>query len=191
MKTLTIYLPLSVMLYILVLLSDSLTLKYLAFSSFAYLFIAFIAVFSIYLVIKIYREKSCFNFTKYTAIFAVMTFTTLATSHFIQNTHDIEKVFRYEILSLNKNLPIMIDKNIRFERVYFKNDDICYEYTVTNLDANKVNKDFITLALADKVYSQQSLDTLMLSLSKKRRVINYIYHDKHKNFLTKVELKLN
>jgi len=190
MKTLTLYLPLTVLLYVLISLSSSFAIEYLAFSKLVYLGVALIGILSIYLVIKIYRQKECFSFNKYASILTVLTFCTLSTYQLIDNTHNIEKVFKHEVLSLNKNLPIMIDKHTRFDRVYFKGDNICYEYTLVNVSSKNTNRDFITLALTDKVYSQSSIDKALLRLSKKQRVINYIFHDKEKNFLTKVELKV-
>jgi len=191
MKTLTLYLPLTILLYIMITISDKLAIKYLAFSKLVYIAIFVIALLTIFIVLKIYREKKCFSFNKYIAILIVLTFTTLSTSKLIENTHDIEKVFRYEVLSLNQKLPIMIDKNTRFDRVYFKDDNICYEYTLININSKNINRDFITLALTDKIYHNSSLDKMMLKLSKKHRVINYIFNDNKSNFLTKVEIKLN
>jgi len=190
MKTLTLYLPLTILLYIFISIADEFEIRYFAFSKLIYIGIFIIALLAIYMVLKIYKDKNCFFFNKAVAIITVMIFSALSTNQLIENSFNIEKVFRYEVLSLNKKLPVMIDKNTRFDKVYFKGDNICYEYTLINVNSKKVNKDFITLTLTDKIYSQSAIDKALLKLSKKQRVINYIFHDKNENFLTKVELKV-
>jgi len=189
MKKIPLYLFITVFVYLITYMSSSLLTKYLAFSYLVYPVL--IAVLSVcaYLVIMIYRQKECFSFNKVVFISIVTTFFALTTSNIIDSTHDIEKVFRSEVLSLNDKLPIMIDKNTRFDKVYFKGNDICYQYTLMNVTAKNVNRDFITLAISDKIFHTNQIDQMMLKLSKKKRTLNYIYHDRNKNFLTKVEIK--
>jgi len=191
MKTLVLSVTASAFVYLVVAISSSLFIDYLAFSKLVYIPLVMIFATGIYFMLKLYRERSCFIFNKIASIMIVLTFSIISTTSLLKNTHDVESVFKHKILSLNKQLPMMVDADTRFDRVYFNGDDICYEYTLTKVKAKSANKDFLTLALADRVYHQDQLDRLMLTLSKRKRAINYIYHDKNKNFLTKVELKLN
>jgi hypothetical protein len=193
MKTLTIYLPFTILLYVIISLSGYTLSKYFAFSSFVYLLLALIAYIGITFILKIYKEeKSCFSFSKVTSMVTILFFIILSTNSLLTNTYDSEKIFDYQILSLNHKLPIMIDKNTRFDKVYISDNNVYYQYTMTNLSTKKANKDLLTLALTDKIYSTTgNLDIMLLKLSKKPRVINYIFHDKESNFLTKVEIKLN
>ncbi len=189
MKKIPLYLFITVFVYLIAYMSSSLLTKYLAFSYLIYPILISLVLLCSYLIIKIYRQKECFSFNKLVFISIITTFFVLTTSNIIDSTHDIEKVFRSEVLSLNDKLPLMIDKNTRFDKVYFKGNDICYQYTLMNVTAKNVNRDFITLAVSDQIFHTNQIDQLMLKLSKKKRTLNYIYHDRNKNFLTKVEIK--
>ena len=193
MKTLTIYLPITILLYVILTLSESFLAKNFAFSALIYIPLFAIALIGIYFILKIYREeKSCFTPNKTISIATIMFFIILSTNTLLSSTYDSEKIFNYQTLSLNDKLPIMIDKSTRFDKVYIKDDNIYYQYTMTDLTTKKANKVLLTLALTDKIYSTTAkLDIMLLKLSKKSRVINYIFHDKESNFLTKVEIKLN
>jgi hypothetical protein len=193
MKTLTIYLPLTVLLYVMIDLSGSFLSKYFAFSAIVYFLLAIIGFIGINFILKIYKEeKSCFSFSKVVSMTTILFFIILSTNSLLTNTYDSERIFENQVLSLNNKLPIMIDKNTRFDKVYISDNNIFYQYTMTNINTTKVNRDLITLALTDKIYSTTgNLDIMILKLSKKPRVINYIFQDKNSNFLTKVEIKLN
>ena len=193
MKTLTIYLPITILIYVLISLSESFLAKTIAFSYLVFIPLFMIGMVGIYFIIKIYREgKKCFSFNKIISIITILFFISLSSNSLLSSTYDSEKIFEYQVLSLNKKLPMMIDRYTRFDKVYIKDNNIFYLYTITNITSKKVNKDLITLALTDKIYSSVGkLDLMILKLSRKPRVINYIFNDKKNNFLTKVEIKLN
>ena len=193
MKTLTIYLPITVLIYVFINLNGDFLSQNLAFSSYVYIFLIMIASIGIYFILKIYREeKRCFSVNKIISMITILFFITISTNTLLSYTYDSEKIFESQVLSLNKKLPIMIDSTTRFDKVYIKNNNIYYQYTLINLNRKKANKDLITLTLTDKIYSTLGkLDKMLLKLSKKQRVINYIFQDKESNFFTKVEIKLN
>jgi hypothetical protein len=146
-----------------------------------------IGIFSAYLIISIYRNETRKK-VAYGFMGIILILMSLSSSKFIDSINDSSNIFESGVLSVNNNLPYMIDQDTRFEKVYLKNGDIYYEYTLVNLSRQNINHDFITLVMADKMSQFASLDRVVLGLSKKKREIHYIFLDKDSNYLTQVKL---
>lgn len=161
--------------------------------AYLYLSLIFISIYTIFLILSLYRsvKKSKFmkNFSFVSIVGVVMIFSML-TSSYLSNIYNPNKIFEGGILTLNDTLPMMIDKNMRFNKVYIKDGDIYYDYTMINSSLTKLNRDFFTLVMTDKVERTRSIDQLILKLSTKKRKILYIFKDKDENLITEVAIKL-
>ena len=188
MKTLALYLTISLVLLSSIMIGEGAFVKHFAFSTKVYLLLIMIAVITIYQVISIYNLHLKKTLT-YIAITIVVALASLSTSKLLDFTYDREHIFEYYILSQNKQFPIMIDPQTRLDKVYIKDKNIYYQYTMTNISKDTINKDLITLFLSDRISHSNTLDRMMLKLTKEKRVLNYIFKDKDDKFLTKVEFK--
>jgi len=151
-----------------------------------------VGITTIFFVLSIYRSsiliKGHLKYISYISIITIVLLTSSSTSNLINKTYNPNNIFESGILTLNNQLPAMIDKATRLERVYIENGDIYYEYTLINLSIKTINQDFTTLAMMDKVYQYSSVDKLILQLSNKKRDIHYLFRDKNKVLISKIKL---
>ena len=186
----TIFIALS--LYIMSDYISKILLSFGGYDYFTYTLLLIIGIFTIFLVLSIYRSsrmiKGHLKYISAISILSIILLTSSSTSNIISATYNPNNIFEAGILTLNKQLPSMIDNDTRLERVYIKDGNIFYEYTLVNLSAKTINQDFITLAMSDKVYQYASIDRLILKLSNKKRDIHYIFRDKNKVLISNIKL---
>ncbi len=154
-----------------------------------YILVGFIMTYTIFLTLSLYRSSKKDKKLSLLAIAIEVTILALLTSYFVKTVYNPNNIFESSILSLNSKLPAMIDSDTRFEKVSIEKGNICYHYTVINQSSKNINKDLFTLITADKIQRVSPLDKMILNLSKKKRVISYIFKDKDANLITKVDIK--
>ncbi len=154
-----------------------------------YVLVGLIAGYAIFLTLSLYRSGKKDKKLSLLVIFLEVSILALLTSYFVKSVYNPNTIFESSILSLNSKLPIMIDKDTRFDKVSLENGNICYHYTVLNKTANTINKDLFTLVTAYNIQKLSLLDKLILKLSNKKRVISYIFKDKDENLITRVDIK--
>ena len=154
-----------------------------------YLLVGIIMTYTIFLTLSLYRSSKKDKKISLIAIFIEVVILAMLTSYFIKTVYNPNNIFESSILSLNSKLPVMIDRDTRFEKVSIEEGNICYHYTVINQSSKNINRDLFTLITADKIQRVRQLDKMILNLSNKKRIISYIFKDKDANLITKVDIK--
>ncbi len=176
-----------------IILLFSLTNKYSYFlvthKLFIYVLVGIIMIYTIFLTLSLYRSSKQNKKASFIAIAMELLILSMLTSYFVKSVYNPNTIFESSILSLNSKLPVMIDKDTRFDKVSIEEGNICYHYTMINQSSKNINKDLFTLITADKIQRVSPLDKMILKLSNKKRIISYIFKDKDENFITKVDIK--
>ena len=154
-----------------------------------YLIVAFMMSYTIFLTLSLYRSSKKNKKASLFAIAIEVIIFTLLTSYFVKTVYTPENIFESSILSINKKLPMMISSDTRFNKVYIKDGNIYYDYTIINKSTDQINKDLFTLVTSYKIQKLTAIDKLILKLSNKKRKISYIFKDKDENFITQVDIK--
>jgi len=157
--------------------------------SIIYMIVALIMIYTVFLTLSLLRSSKNSKKTSLFAIAIEVIVFSLLTSYFVKTVYTPENIFESSILSLNKKLPMMISSDTRFNKVYIKDGDIYYDYTIINKSSSQINKDLFTLVTADKIQKLTAIDQLILKLSNKKRKISYVFKDKDENFITQVDIK--
>ncbi len=154
-----------------------------------YTLVALIASYAIFLTLSLHRSSNKDKKLSLITIIIEIIILAMLTSYFVKTVYNPNNIFESSILSLNSKLPVMIDKDTRFEKVSIENGNICYHYTMINQYSKNINKDLFTLVTADKIQRVTPLNKIILNLSNKKRIISYIFKDKDENLITKVDIK--
>ena len=157
--------------------------------SIIFMIVALIMTYTIFLTLSLYRSSKNSKKASLFAITVEVIIFSLLTSYFVKTVYTPENIFESSILSLNKKLPMMISSDTRFNKVYIKDGNIYYDYTIVNKSSHQINKDLFTLVTSYKIQQLTAIDKLILKLSNKKRKISYIFKDKDENFITQVDIK--
>ncbi len=155
-----------------------------------YILLISVIVYIIFLSLSLYRSSKNHKKICFITIGLEIAIISLLISYFLSTVYNPNKIFESAILSINNNLPKMIEKDIRLDKITIENDNILYNYTILKSNEKYINKDLFTLVMMDKIKRNSDIDKMFLKLSKKKREIKYIFRDKNSNLITKVNLKL-
>jgi hypothetical protein len=93
-----------------------------------------------------------------------------------------------EIDQLNASLPSMVNDEERFDRVFIRNRDIYFDYTLVSLQANGIDMvafhDYMFAGLLENVCDDESMRPLLEA----GRNFVFSYQDQQENFMTEITI---
>ena len=92
------------------------------------------------------------------------------------------------ILDQNAVLPVMQDKNTRWDSVSRKGDLFYYNFSVVNLGAGSFSKEIFDQAVAQNLINQTCQDPKRKDLIDKGYTVVFSYVDENKNPLTEIRV---
>ena len=105
-------------------------------------------------------------------------------------TSDTEYALNEEIRMMNKSLPTMVDNATRLDHVSLQEDNMFYNYTLTNWLAADLDLERFNSIMQPKLKTNACETEETKSLLEEGRSLNYVYRDKSSNPVSKITVKL-
>jgi cell division protein FtsB len=156
------------------------------------IFIVITFAYNFFVLIAIYRSAVKYDGNKIWSILArilviINTIFSIGVlvATFVQIT-DSNMFIKRDISMLNKNLPKMIDKDTRLDKVILIDKDISFNYTMVNLLAADLDIPKLESIMAPNIKLEQCQNDGLKPILDEGRKLIYVYVDKEANAITKI-----
>lgn len=156
------------------------------------IFIIITLAYNIFILIAIYRSAVKYNGNKIWSILArilVIINTIFSIGVLVVTFRQITdpNIFiKRDISMLNKNLPKMIDKDTRLDKVILIDKDISFNYTMVNLLATDLDIPKVESMMSANIKLEQCQNDGLKPILDEGRKLIYMYVDKEANAITKI-----
>jgi hypothetical protein len=127
---------------------------------------------------------------KYTIFVLSSLFALFITYKFTNNNQLSDSLLSKEVIEeANKNLPMKVSENLRYDLLFRENKILHYKYTFTNYTAQTIEINTMIQTFEDKTKQSICINPQTKVLLKNLITLEYDFYDKNNFFVNKIKIE--